>query len=63
MGKKWVEIEELDFFKALEDLSNEIWAEAMTWDYFARKVIGAQLVTTIDSVGANLSGRRRAPFS
>jgi len=30
-----LEVEDLDFFKDLEDLIDEIWEEVMTWSDFA----------------------------
>lgn len=52
--KRWVEIEELDFFAELEALCDEIWEEVVNWDRLARETMGMQLVRAADSVGANL---------
>jgi four helix bundle protein len=52
--KKWVEIEELNVFAELEALCDGIWEEVMTWNIFAQRTIGSQLVDAADSVGANL---------
>ncbi len=49
-----LEVEDLDFFKDLEELIDEIWEDVMTWPYFARDTVGKQLVEAADSSGANL---------
>lgn len=49
-----LEVEDLDFFKDLEELIDEIWEEVMTWPYFARDTVGKQLVEAADSSGSNL---------
>ena len=47
-------LESLDFFKELESLCDEIWAEVQDWAWFEKKTVGAQLVRAFDSVGANI---------
>jgi len=54
MGKRYQKIEDLDFFKDLESLVDEIWEEVMTWQTFSRDTIGKQLVEAADSSGSNL---------
>ncbi len=55
MTKRWVEIEELDFFAELEALCDEIWERVAKWDRLARETMRMQLVRAADSVGANLA--------
>ncbi len=54
MRDRNLEVEDLDFFKDLEELIDEIWEEVMTWQYFTRDTVGKQLVEAADSSGANL---------
>ncbi|MFQ6083578.1 MAG: four helix bundle protein [Candidatus Aminicenantia bacterium] len=48
------DIEDLDIYKIIENLCDEIWNEIIKWNYFAQDTIGKQLVRAIDSIGANL---------
>lgn len=54
MRSRNLEVEDLDFFKELEKLIDEIWEEVMTWPAFARDTVGKQLVESADSSGSNL---------
>lgn len=54
MASRNVEIEDLDFFKNLEKLIDEIWDEVITWTPFIRDTLGKQLVESADSSAANL---------
>jgi four helix bundle protein len=47
-------MEDMEVYKRFAVLSDEIWNLVIEWDYFAKKTIGAQLVTAADSIGANL---------
>lgn len=48
------EITDLDFFARLEGVVDAIWDQVVTWDWFAKRVVGVQLMTSLDSIGANL---------
>ena len=48
-------IEDLDFFRDLERLCDEVWREVMKWPWFDKKAMGLQLVRSLDSVDANLA--------
>lgn len=43
----------LRIYQLAEDLSDEIWAEVLTWKPFARDTVGRQLVEAADSIGGN----------
>ena len=47
--------ENLRVYQLSELIADEIWNIVMTWDHFAKLTIGEQLVTAIDSVGANIA--------
>lgn len=54
MNKEYTSIEDLDFFKELEQLIDDIWEEVMKWVPFARDTLGKQLVESADSSASNL---------
>ncbi|HEX8322872.1 MAG TPA: four helix bundle protein [Tepidisphaeraceae bacterium] len=48
-------IDDLEVFRAAEELADAVWPIVMSWEAFARLTIGGQLVRAADSVGANLA--------
>jgi four helix bundle protein len=46
-----------------EEIGDRIWDVVLTWEWFAKKTVGMQLVEAADSVGANIaeSGGRFHP--
>ena len=48
-------LEEKRMYRRAEVLSDAIWEAVSGWDWFARKVIGGQLVAAADSIGANIA--------
>lgn len=47
-------MERLDFFRELEELADDVWRDVMRWPAVAQRTVGEQLVTSMDSAGANL---------
>jgi four helix bundle protein len=47
--------EKLDIYKLSEQLSDEIWKIVVDWDQLARNTVGAQVVRSTDSIGANIA--------
>ncbi len=47
--------ENLQVYKLSEDLADEIWGIVATWDHLAKTTVGAQIVRSADSIGANLA--------
>src|SRR3990172_11939467 len=45
----------LRIYQLAEELADEIWAEVMTWNVFARNTVGRQLVEASDSIGGNIA--------
>jgi four helix bundle protein len=56
--------ENLQVYQLSEKLSDEIWKIVLTWDNLAKNTVGAQIIRSADSVGANIaegSGRGSNP--
>jgi len=49
------DLTDLRVFQHAEDLSRVVWRAATSWDYFAKRTVGEQLVRAVDSVGANIA--------
>ena len=49
------EFENLRVYQLAEDLADRIWDIVSTWDSFAKRTVGNQLVRAVDSVGANIA--------
>ena len=47
--------ENLRVYQLSEDLADQIWELAITWQNFARDTVGKQIVRAADSIGANIS--------
>lgn len=54
MMEEYKEIKDLRIFQEIEEISDQIWDEVITWDNFAKFTVGKQLVEAIDSVTANM---------
>ena len=50
-----LKFEELRVLKAAEAVADGIWRQVVRWDPFARDVIGGQLASAADSIGANIA--------
>jgi four helix bundle protein len=46
--------EETEVFRLFDEVSDSVWDIVANWDSFAKKVIGIQLITSLDSLVANL---------
>ena len=53
-AKGYIPIEQLEFFKDLEKLSDDVWAIVTLLRIFERDTVGKQLVRALNSIGANL---------
>jgi four helix bundle protein len=58
-----VPIENLEVVRLASKLSDEIYLVTAGWDSYARHVVGRQLATAVDSLGANMveGGHRQSP--
>ena len=50
-----MKLEELQVYQLSMNIGEKIWNIVIEWDYFAKDVIGKQLIRAVDSVAANLS--------
>ena len=48
-------IEDMDFFKDLEELCEEVWNNVAYWPWFAKQTVGRQLVSALDSSDVNMA--------
>jgi four helix bundle protein len=48
-------LEDFQVYQLSMEIGEKVWDIVVTWDEFARKTIGSQLVRSVDSVAANLS--------
>ena len=53
--KKYLQLNDIDAYKASFNLSNEVWKIVLTWDYFAKDTVGKQFVRSVDSIAANIA--------
>lgn len=53
--KKYLQLNDLDCYKRSFHLSNYAWDIISTWDWFAKKTIGAQFIEALDSNSANIA--------
>jgi four helix bundle protein len=53
MGKS--DFENLRVFQMAERLADEVWEVVKSWDGFAKRTVGQQIVRAADSVGANIA--------
>ena len=49
------ELEDLRILKTVEEVADAVWKQVITWDEFAKDVVGKQLAEAIDSIGANIA--------
>lgn len=55
MITKYLQLNDIDCYKRALQLANYIWDIVIEWDWFARKTVGIQFVTAIDSISANIA--------
>jgi four helix bundle protein len=49
------ELEDLRILKTAEEVADAVWKQVISWDEFAKEVVGKQLTEAIDSIGANIA--------
>lgn len=52
---RYLQLNDIDCYKKALLLSNYVWDIVITWDWFSKKTVGAQFVTAIDSISANIA--------
>ncbi|GIK58086.1 MAG: four helix bundle protein [Chloroflexi bacterium] len=48
-------LEDLKVLQSAERIADDVWKRVVGWEGFAKDTIGKQLVTAVDSVGANIA--------
>ena len=51
--KKYLQLNDIDCYKRSLNLSNYVWNIVIEWEWFAKRTVGIQFVTAIDSISAN----------
>jgi four helix bundle protein len=52
---KKTHFENLQVYQLSEKLADEIWKIVLTWNNLAKNTVGAQIIRSADSIGANLA--------
>lgn len=52
---KYLQLNDIDCYKKALTLSNFVWSTVSEWDYFAKRTVGIQFVTAMDSISANIA--------
>ena len=47
--------EDLRVLKSAEEIADSVWKRVVTWEEFAKDVVGKQIAKSADSVGANIA--------
>ncbi|MEO7316101.1 MAG: four helix bundle protein [Ginsengibacter sp.] len=53
--KNFLKLNDIECYKISFHLSNYVWDTILKWDWFAKKSVGLQFVTSIDSISANIA--------
>src|SRR3989338_11004145 len=52
---RYLQLNNIDCYKRALKLSNYVWDIVITLDWFAKRTVGIQFVTAIDSISANIA--------
>ena len=52
---RYLQLNDIDCYKRALALSNYVWDIVLKWEWFAKKTIGVQFVTAMDSISANIA--------
>ncbi len=55
MTEGYLKLSDIDAYVLSYTLSNEVWKIVLSWDWFAKKTVGVQFVTAVDSSSANIA--------
>lgn len=51
----YLRLSDIECYMISFHLSNYVWDIVMKWDWFAKKTVGSQFVTAVDSISANIA--------
>jgi four helix bundle protein len=54
-NRRFLDIDDVTAYEIAFELSNYVWDVVINWDWFAKKTIGVQFVTSADSISANIA--------
>ena len=54
-SKKYLQLNDISCYKRALALTNNVWNIVLAWDWFAKRTVGVQFVTAIDSISANIA--------
>lgn len=54
-SQKYLQLTDITCYNRALELSNYVWAIVSVWDWFAKRTVGTQFVTAIDSISANIA--------
>lgn len=52
---RYLQLNDIDCYKKALNLSNYVWDLVIRWEYFAKRTVGIQFATAIDSISANIA--------
>lgn len=55
MPEKFLQLNDVNAYKIVFNLSNYVWDIVIEWDFFAKDTLGKQFVRAVDSVSANIA--------
>lgn len=53
--KKYLTLDDIRAYKIASELSDYVWDIVLKWDWFAKKTLGSQLTTAVDSIAGNIA--------
>jgi four helix bundle protein len=53
--KRYLQLNDIDAYKAAFKFSNDVWSVVARWDYFAKDTLGRQFCCAADSISANIA--------
>ena len=53
--QKYLQLNDIGCYKRAFLLSNYVWDLVIKWDWFAKRTVGVQFVTAVDSISANIA--------
>lgn len=54
---KYLKLNNIEAYKIAFNLSNFVWKRVIKWDWFNKRTLGVQFVSSIDSISANIAER------
>ena len=60
---EYQQLKDIRVYVMARNIGARVWDQVSTWDYFARRTVGQQLVRAVDSISANIAesyGRHHA---